>query len=213
MPWAVRACNQPSTLAGPQREQDTLCHLCAARFNPEPHGGRSPWGSFGAAFSGARPTTSPSFEVTSENAVAVAAICWRLAGLPLALELAAAKARFLEPTILLLRLDEALSMAWARDLPERQRTMRATLDWSCELLSRPSTDFSVVCQYSPGVSRSRGRRRSALHAAEAGERPEEVLGLLDALVEQSLVVMLSPRPGVEARYGCSSPSGSMPSSA
>ncbi len=57
--------------------------------------------------------------------------------MPLALELAAAKVRLLEPAALLPRLDRALSTAWARDLPERQRTMRATLDWSYELLSEP----------------------------------------------------------------------------
>jgi predicted ATPase len=80
---------------------------------------------------------SPTFALTAENAADVAAICWRLAGLPLALELAAAKVRFLEPAALLSRLDQALSTAWARDLPERQRTMRAALDWSHDLLSEP----------------------------------------------------------------------------
>src|SRR5918996_3889639 len=81
---------------------------------------------------------SPTFELTPHNSGAVAAICWRLAGLPLALELAAAKARFLDPATLLSRLDQALSTAWARDLPERQRTMGATLDWSHDLLSAPA---------------------------------------------------------------------------
>src|SRR3712207_106064 len=75
------------------------------------------------------------FFLTEANAAAVASICWRLAGIPLALELAAAKVKFLDPSTLLERLDGALSAGWARDLPERQRTMRATLDWSYELLS------------------------------------------------------------------------------
>jgi predicted ATPase len=65
----------------------------------------------------------------------VAQICHRLAGLPLAIELAAAKIRFLDPAALLARLDQVLSTAPARDLPERQRTMRATLDWSHGLLA------------------------------------------------------------------------------
>jgi len=56
---------------------------------------------------------SPAFDLTKDNARAVAAICWRLAGLPLALELAAVRTRFLD------RLDQALSAGWARDLPER----------------------------------------------------------------------------------------------
>jgi len=101
-------------------------------------------------------TNSPSFEVTSENAGAVAAICWRLAGLPLALELAAAKVRLLEPTALLLRLDQALSMAWARDLPERQRNMRATLDWSYELLSERRARWS---EQPKRLRRTRGQGR------------------------------------------------------
>jgi predicted ATPase/DNA-binding XRE family transcriptional regulator len=150
-------------------------------------------------------TTSPSFEVTSENAGAVAAICWRLAGLPLALELAAAKLRLLEPTALLLRLDEALSMAWARDLPERQRNMRATLDWSYELLSELEQRlFRRLSVFAGGFTLEAGEVVGA-QSAEAGERPEEVLGLLNTLVEQSLVVMLPLRAGGEVRYGMLEP--------
>jgi hypothetical protein len=78
---------------------------------------------------------SPDFAITEDNAGAVAAICWRLAGLLLALELTAARARFMDPAALLARLDRALERAWARDLPERQRTMRTTLDWSHDLLT------------------------------------------------------------------------------
>ena len=149
--------------------------------------------------------TSPSFEVTSGNAGAVAAICWRLAGLPLALELAATKVRLLEPTALLLRLDQALSMAWARDLPERQRNMRATLDWSYELLSEPEQRlFRRLSVFAGGFTLEASEVVGA-QAAEAGERPEEVLGPLNALVEQSLVVVLSPRAGGEVRYGMLEP--------
>ena len=79
----------------------------------------------------------PGFGLEGENAAAVAAICWRLAGLPLALELAAAKARILSPPDLLARLDRSLATGGARDLPARQRTMRATLDWSYHLLQEP----------------------------------------------------------------------------
>jgi predicted ATPase len=83
--------------------------------------------SSGRLFTERARAASPAFELTKENAPAVAAICWRLSGLPLALELAA-KTRFLDPVSLLGRLDRALSAGWARDVPERQRTMRATLD-------------------------------------------------------------------------------------
>ncbi len=65
----------------------------------------------GTLFAQRARATSPSFEITQENAAEVAAICWRLAGLPLALELAAAKVRFLDLTTLLSRLDKALSTA------------------------------------------------------------------------------------------------------
>ena len=77
---------------------------------------------------------SPGWGTAPRDRPAVAALCVRLAGIPLALELAAARARLLDPDELLDRLDVAL-LAGARDLPERQRTMRATLDWSYGLLT------------------------------------------------------------------------------
>jgi predicted ATPase/DNA-binding XRE family transcriptional regulator len=77
---------------------------------------------------------SPGWGHSEADRTAVEAICVRLAGVPLALELAAARARLLDPASLLDRLDDAVE-AGPRDLPERQRTMRATLDWSYGLLS------------------------------------------------------------------------------
>jgi predicted ATPase len=79
---------------------------------------------------------APAFRLTARNVAAVAAICRRLDGLPLALELAAPWIKLLSPGELLSRLDRRLDLlvAGPRDLPERQRTMRAALTWSCELL-------------------------------------------------------------------------------
>ena len=125
---------------------------------------------------------NPSFGLTGENAAAVAAVCWRLDGLPLALELAAAGIRFLGPTELLSHLDRALEAGGARDLPERQRTMRATVDWSHDLLTDGEKAlFRRLSMFAGGfgleaVSRPR----------EAG--PEDALDLLGSLVEQSLVL-------------------------
>ena len=145
---------------------------------------------------------SPSFEVTSENAPSVAAICWRVAGLPLALELAAAKVRLLEPQALLSRLDQALSTAWARDLPERQRTVRATLDWNYGLLSQSERGlFRRLSVFAGGFT------LEAAEAVGAIEGPEEELDLLGSLVEQSLVVVQPPKNegGGGVRYGMLEP--------
>ena len=78
----------------------------------------------------------PDFRLTSENAGAVAAICRQLDGLPLALELAAARLRLFSPVTLLARLEHRLDLlaGGAQDLPVRQRTLRGTLDWSYGLL-------------------------------------------------------------------------------
>ena len=81
----------------------------------------------------------PAFVLTEGNATAVAAICRRLDGLPLAIELAAARVRFLPPEAMLVRLDRSLPFltGGARDAPERQRTLRNTIAWSHEFLSPP----------------------------------------------------------------------------
>jgi predicted ATPase/class 3 adenylate cyclase len=76
------------------------------------------------------------FAVDNENAPAIAEICHRLDGLPLAIELAAARVRLLNPDAMLARLERRLSLltGGAKDLPDRQRTLRQTIAWSYELL-------------------------------------------------------------------------------
>ena len=133
-----------------------------------------------------RATVAPAFALSRQNATAVAAICRRLDGLPLALELAAARVRTLSPTELLARLDRALPLlsGGARDLPARQRTMRATITWSYQLLKEPEGRLlDRLSVFTDGWS---------LAAAEAvgtgaGIVEEDVLDLLTGLVEQSLV--------------------------
>jgi predicted ATPase/class 3 adenylate cyclase len=78
----------------------------------------------------------PGFLVTNENAPAVAAICARLHGMPLAIELAAARVKLLSPEAILTRLEHQLQLlaAGSRDLPERQQTLRGAITWSYDIL-------------------------------------------------------------------------------
>jgi predicted ATPase/class 3 adenylate cyclase len=87
-------------------------------------------------FIGRAKAAKPDFAVTDENAPAVAEICARLDGLPLAIELAAARIKLLPPQGMLKRLDSRLKLlsGGARDLPERQRTLRGAIEWSHALL-------------------------------------------------------------------------------
>lgn len=144
----------------------------------------------------------PDFELNRNNTAAVAAICWRLAGLPLALELAAARVRFLDPAILLTRLDQALSAGGTRDLPQRQRTMRATLDWSHELLSeKERVLFRRLSVFVGGFSLEAAEEVGASGSIVV----EAVLELLGRLVEQSLVAVTRDEKGNGVRYGMLEP--------
>lgn len=85
----------------------------------------------------------PGFEVTNENAPAVAEICYRLDGLPLAIELAAARVKILAPQAILERLNKSLTLltGGAADLPARQQTLRNAIAWSYDLLSDSERSF------------------------------------------------------------------------
>ncbi|HEU0101213.1 MAG TPA: helix-turn-helix domain-containing protein [Mycobacteriales bacterium] len=143
---------------------------------------------------------SPQFRVTAANADAVAALCRRLAGIPLALELAAARIRFLDPAALLDRLDEAMARAGGPDLPVRQRTMRAAFDWSYDLLTPAEQRLlRVLAVFSGGCG------LDAVEAvASAAGADGSVLPLLEVLVEHSLVVAATDGEG-RPRFGLLEP--------
>ena len=125
----------------------------------------------------------PDFTLTDANATAVAEIVERVDGLPLALELAASRLRVLDPTSLAARLEDRLSMlrGGARDLPERHRTLDATIRWSHEMLGADQQRlFARLSVFVGGWT---------LAAAEAvcGDGDIDVLEGLGTLVDDSLV--------------------------
>ncbi|MGH2805722.1 MAG: DUF4062 domain-containing protein [Actinomycetota bacterium] len=135
-------------------------------------------------------SANPSFHVTDENAPAVAEICHRLDGIPLAIELAAARVRMLTPQAMLERLGDRFTLlrGGARDLPERHQTLRSTIDWSYDLLS----DEGKILFRRLGVFNGGW----TLDAAESVCNPDgglDVLDLTATLVEQSLVYTLRGR--------------------
>jgi predicted ATPase/DNA-binding CsgD family transcriptional regulator len=138
-----------------------------------------------------------SFNLTDRNAPSVAQICWRLDGIPLAIELAAARVAVLSPRQIAARLDDRLHLLTAgnRTALPRQQTLRGTLDWSYELLSEPErTLLNRLSVFAGGWT---------LEAAEevcAGDGIEgyEVADLLARLVAKSLVAA-EEREG-ERRY-------------
>jgi predicted ATPase len=123
------------------------------------------------------------FALTAENARAVAEICRRLEGVPLAIELAAARTRLLDPDALLARLETSLDATGTGpvDLPERQRTLRATIDWSVGLLDETERAMlSTLAVFADGWT-----IEAATRVAELNE--DRTLDLIEALARQSLV--------------------------
>jgi predicted ATPase len=99
----------------------------------------------------------PSFTLLEENAQTIAEICTRLEGLPLAIELAAARVKFLSPQAILAKLENRLKLltGGARDLPARQQTMRGAVEWSYDLLPNDEKICFAALRYLPEVSRSK----------------------------------------------------------
>jgi predicted ATPase/class 3 adenylate cyclase len=138
------------------------------------------------------------FEVTDDSAPAVAEICVRLDGLPLAIELAAARIKMLPPKAMLKRLGSRLKLltGGARDLPERQRTLRATIEWSFALLEEgEQVLFARLAVFSGGRT---------LEAIEAicdaeGDLSAEAFEGVSSLVAMSLIRQ-EEGPGGEPRF-------------
>ena len=108
-------------------------------------------------------SAQPSFQITAQNAAQIAELCVHLDGLPLAIELAAARVALLSPGAMLKRLGDRLKLltGGARDLPKRQQTLRNTLVWSHELLDAANGRYSLASPCSPAASLSKRPRPCA----------------------------------------------------
>ncbi|KXX62405.1 protein kinase domain-containing protein [Rhodococcus sp. LB1] len=141
-------------------------------------------------------TAVPDFELTEDNKDAVAKICHRLDGLPLAIELAAARLRALSPEQILQRLSDryALLTRGTRGAPTRQQTLRLCFDWSFDLCEEQEqhlwTRLSVFAG-SFGLD-------AAAHVGGPGIPPDELLDAVTSLVEKS--ILLREESGAEVRF-------------
>lgn len=138
----------------------------------------------------------PDFQVTNANAPAVAELCARLDGLPLAIELAAARVKLLPPQAMLARLGSRLDLlaSGSRDLPARQQTLRGAIAWSHDLLDEPSRRlFARFAIFVDGATLEWAERvcgdagGDEAGAGSSGTASLDVLDGLSALVDQSLV--------------------------
>jgi predicted ATPase/DNA-binding XRE family transcriptional regulator len=136
---------------------------------------------------------SPNLTLTHLNAASIAQICSRLDGLPLALELAAARMRHLTPEMLAARLTHTLSelVQGARDLPERQRTLRATLDWSHGMLTAMEQRvFRRLAVFADGCNES----AALLVCRNRDEDDAAVRETLEALLDKNLLTVAKASP-------------------
>jgi predicted ATPase/DNA-binding SARP family transcriptional activator/DNA-binding CsgD family transcriptional regulator len=140
----------------------------------------------------------PDFSLTEENAQAVARVCRKLEGIPLAIELATARMGVLAVEQVAQRLETSLDVlkVTSRSATPRQRTLRATLDWSYDLLSEDERAFFArLSAFAGGWT----LEAAEVVCSEDGIEQEDVLDLMGGLVDKSLVVA-GPAAGVALRY-------------
>jgi predicted ATPase/DNA-binding winged helix-turn-helix (wHTH) protein len=152
-----------------------------------------------ALFSERAAAVKPDFTITTENAPTVAAICSRVDGLPLAIELAAARVKMLPPSAMLARLESRLELLTAgpRDVPERQQTLRKTIDWSYDLLS--GSEQKLLRRLGVFLG------GCTLEAAEAvcssrDDLGAEIFNVMSSLLDKNLVQQTDPGND-EPRFG------------
>jgi len=135
---------------------------------------------------------APDFAIDERNGPSIARIARRLDGLPLAIELAAARVKLLPPEAILVRLEHSLSLltGGGRDLPDRQQTLRATIAWSYDLLTEGARRLLATCSVFVG-----GASLEAIETVcDEADIGVPVLDALQELADHSLVRQL-PRPG------------------
>jgi predicted ATPase/serine/threonine protein kinase len=140
----------------------------------------------------------PNFRLDEKNAYAAAEICSRLEGLPLAIELAAARVRILSPAAILERLSDRLGLlsGGSRDLPDRHRTIHDMIAWSYELLTPAERSiFQQLSVFAGGFSIESAEAICQVDKVENERREPNILDLIASLSEKSLITERTNRAG------------------
>jgi predicted ATPase/DNA-binding winged helix-turn-helix (wHTH) protein len=132
----------------------------------------------------------PAFALTVENAASVAEICRWLEGLPLAIELAAARIKILSPAQILARLENRLKLltGGARDLPARQQTMRGAIDWSHDLLDEDEKILFRRLSIFEGGFNVETAEAIVSNLPSSDKNEIDVLNIITSLIEHSLLI-------------------------